>query len=386
MRSALHLGLERFFNACQQPEITVDPSAFTKARAHLKASAFVELNELLLQTFHQQEATAPTPSQSPLEGRRFLAVDGSTLRLPNTPAMQESFGGQQGLAMARISTLYDLHRKSILAARLSPYHIGEHEQAMELLGGVVGPGDCVVLDRGYHNNAFLFAWIIGHGADFLVRRPTKGDARVEAFLASGALEQMIEYHLPAWVVEERALLGLALAKTISLRLVRVELSSGELEVLMSTLTDREEFPAKRFGEYYHGRWGIEECYKRLKCYIEPENWSGKSVLSVEQDFHAAILRLNLAALAAHYAQPILEEELAEKNPRKHPYVINLKRACGLLRDELCALIRAGEEERRTLLGALLRSLTKAAVPIRPERSYPHRIRRRQPPSFAYKPI
>jgi hypothetical protein len=239
MRSALHLGLERFFADCRQPDLTVDPSAFTKARAHLKASAFVELNEALLQTFQEQEATAPTPRESPMGRRRFLAVDGSTLRLPNTPAMREAFGGQQGLAMARISTLYDLRSTCILAARLAPYHIGEHEQAIELLGGVVGQGDCVILDRGYHNNAFLFAWIIGHEADFLVRIPTKGARRVEMFLESGASEGRIEYHLPAWVVEEMALLGLPASKTVTLRLVRVPLNSGETEVLMSTLTNGE---------------------------------------------------------------------------------------------------------------------------------------------------
>lgn len=236
---------------------------------------------------------------------------------------------------------------------------------------MVGQGDCVVLDRGYYNNPFLFAWIIGHGADFLVRIPTKGDLRVKAFLESGAMEQKIAYSLPRWVVEEMAKLGLPVAQTIPLRLVRVELSNGETEVLMSTLLDGQEFPAERFGGYYHGRWGIEECYKRLKCYIEPENWTGKNVLSVEQDFHAAILRLSLAALAAYYAQPILEAELAKKEPRKHAYMINLKRACGLLRDGYYALIKSGEEERRALLGNLLQSLTKAAIPIRPERSYPH---------------
>lgn len=379
MRSALHLDLERFFSASGRADLSVHPSAFTKARAHLKASAFIELNETLLENFPQQ-------ADSIRKAPRFLAIDGTTLRLPNTPAMQVAFGGQQGLAMARVSVLYDLRTQFIIAGKLSPYGVGENEQAMDLIGARIGLGDCIVIDRGFYNDYFLFAWTMAHGADFLVRIPTKGNNRVEKFLASGKSEENVEQELPEWIMEEMRAMGMEIERVIKLRMLRVELKSGETEVLLSTLLDRKLHPAEEFGKYYHQRWGIEECYKRLKCYIEPENWTGKSVWSVEQDFHASILQLNLARVAAYMAQPIMEEKMKQGGARKWAYAINLKRACAALRDGICAILTAPEEERSSLLGAILLRITKAPVPIRPGRSYPRHHKRRQPPSFAYKPI
>jgi len=44
------------------------------------------------------------------------------------------------------------------------------------------------------------------------------------------------------------------------------------------------------------RWGIEENYKRLKQWLEIENFSGKSVLTIKQDFYAKIVAENLTTL------------------------------------------------------------------------------------------
>lgn len=83
---------------------------------------------------------------------------------------------------------------------------------------------------------------------------------------------------------------------IRLRLVRLELESGESEVLISSLIDLEKYPHHLFAELYHDRWPIEEDYKVMKCRIEVENFSGKSPLSVYQDFHAAVFSKNITAM------------------------------------------------------------------------------------------
>ena len=50
----------------------------------------------------------------------------------------------------------------------------------------------------------------------------------------------------------------------SLRLVRVDLPSGEREILVSSLTDLEAYPTSLFADLYFQRWGVEEDYKVLK--------------------------------------------------------------------------------------------------------------------------
>ena len=64
-------------------------------------------------------------------------------------------------------------------------------------------------------------------------------------------------------------------------------------MLVTNLMDEEAFPAQVFKELYYLRWGVEECYKRLKQWVEIENFSGKSALSVKQDYYAKIPSLTL---------------------------------------------------------------------------------------------
>jgi hypothetical protein len=52
------------------------------------------------------------------------------------------------------------------------------------------------------------------------------------------------------------------------------------------MMDCEAYEVDLFKKLYYLRWGIEENYKRLKQWVEIENFSGKSVLSIQQDFYA----------------------------------------------------------------------------------------------------
>jgi hypothetical protein len=99
--------------------------------------------------------------------------------------------------------------------------------------------------------------------------------------------------------------------------VRVDLPSGEPEVLVSSLTDLQAYPTALFTDLYHQRWGVEEDYKVLKSRLNIENYSSVSVEGALQDLHAKLLTKNLAASAIHDAKRKI------KKPRKIGY-INIK--------------------------------------------------------------
>jgi hypothetical protein len=61
---------------------------------------------------------------------------------------------------------------------------------------------------------------------------------------------------------------------------RVDSPNG-VEVLITNMMDCEAHEVDLFKELYYLRWGIEENYKRLKHWVEIENFSGKSVLSIQ---------------------------------------------------------------------------------------------------------
>lgn len=61
-------------------------------------------------------------------------------------------------------------------------------------------------------------------------------------------------------------------------------------------------------ELYDKRWGIEVLYDDLKNKIELENFTGDSVMAIEQDFFATALFANFAALFQSEAAKLISQE------------------------------------------------------------------------------
>ena len=79
------------------------------------------------------------------------------------------------------------------------------------------------------------------------------------------------------------------------RLVRHVSSSGRVRVLVTSLTDDVASVAE-LADLYHGRWRIEEAFKRLKHRLGLESVSGLSQQALLVDVAAKVLADNLAAL------------------------------------------------------------------------------------------
>ena len=152
------------------------------------------------------------------------------------------------------------------------------------------PDDLLLLDRGYPSY-WLFNLILSQGGNFCARIKAKQWKIVRKFFNSGKKEKIISLEAPGSSIEKCNEMGLDI-KPLKLRLIRVELESGESEILVTSLIDKEKYPHEIFSELYHQRWPVEEDYKVMKCRVEIENWSGKSVLSVYQDFHAEVFSKN----------------------------------------------------------------------------------------------
>jgi hypothetical protein len=136
-------------------------------------------------------------------------------------------------------------------------------------------------------------------------------------------------------------------------------------VLMTSLLDPDIYPAEEFAELYHLRWAQEECYKCFKSRVEVENWSGKSALTIFQDFHAKVLALNL--VLASTAQEIVDDRCHGDG---HPKQVNMTYALCAMKNALVRLLtRANPVE---LLRRLIDIVARTVEPVRPGRSYPRR--------------
>jgi hypothetical protein len=97
------------------------------------------------------------------------------------------------------------------------------------------------------------------------------------------------------------------------RFVRVRLSTGEYEVLVTSLLDETEWPAADFLDLYHQRWGVETFYGRLKTRLGLENFSGLGAEAVRQDFFSTVYLSGLESLLSEEAQARLDAK-----PTRHP--------------------------------------------------------------------
>lgn len=373
--------LDEFFKLLNGTDVAVrmvTKSAFTQARKKLKYGAFVELNRVQIDYFYQ--------FLRPLtwNGWRLVAVDGSTVQVPNTPENLAHFGAWKPAKggpcpMARISQMFDVLNDVTLDALIVPKAFGERELAAEHFAHL-RIDDLVLLDRGYP--AFwLFALILSKNAHFCARMKISGWNVVERFVASGLSEQIVVLQPGSAAGQECRKRKLS-ANPLTIRLIRVELEDGEIEVLATSLLDSKTYPISIFKELYHLRWPVEEQYKLFKARIEIENFSGKSVLAVYQDFHAKVFTANLTAILARPAQEVVTQDSADK---KYSGQVNMTNALSKMKDTIVLLLHDLSMVPRLLI-SLWQLMIKTIEPIRPGRSYP-RIMRVKPKKFpvCYKP-
>ena len=82
--------------------------------------------------------------------------------------------------------------------------------------------------------------------------------------------------------------------TYTVRVVRVKLKSGEVETLITNLSENE-FNTNDFLGLYFFRWGIETVYDTLKNKLLIEKFAGRSPVAVLQEYYAMMFILNCIA-------------------------------------------------------------------------------------------
>jgi IS4 transposase len=80
------------------------------------------------------------------------------------------------------------------------------------------------------------------------------------------------------------------------------LSTGEIEVLVTSLLDSDKYTAQMLKELYHLRWGIETLFGVLKERLRLDNFTGKTVISIKQDFFATLFLVGLESILTQTAE------------------------------------------------------------------------------------
>jgi len=296
-KNATQTELDQFFkladvNKNHKFKRLVNKAALTKSRKNLSYQTFIDINNQLIDKFY-----AEASSLKKWHGHRLCAIDGSTIRLPNEVEIVAQFGVKKGrleqrdCPMAMASVFYDVLNNIAIDASIMPSGYAERECATTHLQKS-NQEDIILYDRGY-TGFWFYAYHLKHNRVFCIRTKTNQELAIKDFINSGKKQDIIEY-LPNKTSQQTCQdKGLSI-KPIKLRLIRVNLANT-VEVLVTNLMDEVRYPAHSFKKLYHLRWGIEENYKKLKQWIEIENFSGKSALSIRQDFYAKIVANNMTA-------------------------------------------------------------------------------------------
>ena len=305
------------------------------------------------------------------QGFRVLAVDGSTIRLPNTPEILAHFGNQStdNVPQARLSQLYDALNHTTIEMLVKPFRISERKMAHEHLLKTA-PNDLLVYDRGYPCYE-LCADHVKLERPFLMRVPVQFRKAIRSFANSENEDIQINIK-PRRKLSKRYLQERGLPEHITVRLIKVMLDTGTEEILMTTLLDQEQYPTQEFKALYHLRWSVEEDYKVKKSRLEIENFTGKSVESIYQDIHAKVLTQNLMALVSWVAEP--EVEAASKG-RKYRYKINVTQALSKMKHNVVRIIHTAGTQQRNLLRGLVKIVGNTLEAVRPGRQYPRKPHR-----------
>jgi len=332
VRKTLQLELNLFsenFN-CKD----VSKQAFSKARKNLNPKVFGLLNEKFLSEFYTDNDIKT------LHGYRICAVDGSKIQLPFSKEIVREYGcnGNQfsaAMPMAQTSTLFDVLNKLTVHAIIAPNAASErnlakqHLDQLRIINGQTefdktGIKDLILFDRGYPATE-LFINLAKEKKDFLMRCKNDFCTEIKEVIAGGKADTIVEIDIAKKRKCANSALGLRLLEIdenvkLKLRGLVFKLSSGELEVLITSLIDQNKFTQEILFEFYNLRWGTEENNKFHKSVAQLENFSGKSKVAIEQDYYATIFTCNIESILAQEALEEVNAVLKDKD-LKYEYVV-----------------------------------------------------------------
>ena len=214
LAGSLQLSLDAYYDFVE--EYPVSKQAFSKARSNLNPDYVRKFADGIAE-IHANSPDAPT-----YLGMRLIAIDGTDIALENSPALKAAFGcsGPQNNAATALGSLaYGPLDHAISDFQLAPYVTDERELAeihMNRLTQLGLKGSLLLFDRWYPSKKFI-AHTINAGFFFVMRVREKWNLDVDRIKTQG--DVVLRHD----------------GQEFSVRVLKVLLSSGETETLLTNL-------------------------------------------------------------------------------------------------------------------------------------------------------
>jgi hypothetical protein len=348
-------------------KVTVAPSAISQARARLGQEPVRWLFEQCANKWAHQSA-----DEDRWRGLALYAVDGTSLRVPDSEANRHEFGlivGRlapegSGYPVMRAVALMALRSHMLAAVAFGPCKHGEHTYARQLWGEI--PDDSLtIVDRGFQASNVLHPLHQG-GANrhFLVR--ARSDTTGRVVTRTTHTDELLEFTICAATRRKEPTLPLHWR----VRRIRYRMKGGKEQMLLTSLLDPTKYPAKEIIALYHERWEIEMGFDELKTDMLERNVPMRSQTpqGVRQELWGVLLAYNLVRR---------EMEQVAKEANVSPLRISFIASYRFIRDEFlwCAVARPGAMPAH--LKRLRQQLSLFLLPKRRSgRRYPRAVKRK----------
>ena len=306
--------LNEFFSILDNNLTIATASAFSQARKNLSHKIFIELNKSCIIEEYYIEI------HKTFREFRVLAIDGSRFILPNNKKIKDEFGliktsNQLGkhrdYASGLVSVIYDVLNNIVLDSSINNCHSYETDLAIEHLKHTKEK-DLVITDRGYTSYNWL-SHCYKNKVDFVSRCSRSSFKEARNMFKNNEISKIVTLKRP----KPSRSRSLDLPKEIQVRFVKVILDNGEIEILATSLLDEKEYSNDVFKDLYWFRWGVETYYDLIKNRLNIENFTGKSVEAVKQDFYSIVFLSNLESIFTKEAEKELEKKsFSNKNKQK----------------------------------------------------------------------
>lgn len=312
-------------------------------------------------------------------GRHVKLVDGTTVSMPDTPQNQAQFPQnsvqEQGLGfpLARMVVLMSLATAMLCAMEMGPY-AGKETGELALFRKLIDqldPGDLVLADR-YYCSYFMIAMLMQLGVDVVSRlhHRRKVDYHKGQRLGKGDYQvQWRRPERPAWMDEATYR---ALPEAITLRQLEVRVHQPGFRVasfiVVTTLTDAQQYTKPDIAELYHQRWLVELDLRSIKVTLGMDVLRCKTPHMVANETWTCLLAYNLIRRSMLQAAA-----RSGRSPRQ------LSFASALQTIGASWMTLATADDVALLIDVQLDSLAKQLVGNRPNRVEPRAVKRRPKP-------
>ena len=239
-------------------------SSFIRARARLGTEVMERLFRALAGPLADERAQGCW-----WQGRRVMAIDGSTGELADSPELEAVFGGptakkgkRTGPPQARVVGLVECGTRALVDATIGRFCDGESRLAALLVRSVT-PGMLLLADRNFPS-VRLWRLFTKAGADLLWRAKEPVANRVVGRLDDGS-------YLAKFGDGKQALTVRVIEYTLP--------GSTTIYRLLTSLLDPVMAPAHELAALYAERWEIEICYGELKVV----QWALRALRSLTPD-------------------------------------------------------------------------------------------------------